>query len=160
MTPRYARAPRGARAPGRAPADRGGNLTLIAAHSRAGPGAAMTLPGALDGAACEVFVREVLLPTLRPGNLVIWDNVRPHQRATLRPLIEAAGCGLLFLPAYSPDLNPIEHAFGKLKEALRRAEARTQEALEAAIAAALAAITPADAAGWFAHCGYPLAQPT
>jgi transposase len=160
MTPRYARAPRGERARGRAPANRGGNLTLIAALSLDGMGAAMTLPGALDGAACEVYVRDVLAPTLRPGQLVMWDNVRPHQRASLRPLIEAAGCRLLFLPGYSPDFNPIEQAFAKLKEALRRAAARTREALEAAVAAALDAITAADAHGWFARCGYrPPAQP-
>jgi transposase len=159
MTPRCARAPRGERAPGRAPARRGENLTLVAALGPAGVGAAMALPGALDGAACEVFVRDLLVPTLRPGQVVLWDNVRPHQRATLPALIEAAGCRLLFLPPYSPDFNPIEHAFSKVKEALRRAEARTREALEAAIGAALATITPADAAGWFRHCGYhPLAQ--
>ena len=161
MTPRYARAPRGERAPGRAPARRGENLTLVAALSLAGMGAAMTLPGALDGAACEVYVRELLVPSLRPGQVVIWDNVRPHQRAGLRPLIEAAGCRLLFLPAYSPDFNPIEHAFGKVKEHLRRAEARTRQALEAAIGAAIATVAAADAHGWFTHCGYHTpAQPT
>ena len=159
MTPRYARAPRGTRAHGQAPAQRGTNVTLVAALSLAGIGAAMTLNGALDGDACEGYVREVLAPSLRPGQLVIWDNVRPHQRDTLRGLLAARGCRLLFLPAYSPDFSPIEHAFSKLKEALRRAEARTRAALEEAIRAALATITAADAQGWFAHCGYsPLAE--
>lgn len=159
MTPRYARAPRGARAHGQAPAQRGTNVTLVAALSLEGIGAAMTLEGALDGAACAVYVREVLAPRLRPGQIVIWDNVRPHQGETLRTLIEARGCRLRFLPAYSPDFSPIEHAFSKLKEALRRAEARTRAALEEAIRAALATITAADARGWFTHCGYcPLAE--
>jgi transposase len=156
MTPRYARAPRGVRVGGHVPASRGANLTLIAALGPAGMGAAMTLPGALDGAACEVYVRDLLGPTLRPGQVVLWDNVRPHQRATVRALIEERGCHLLFLPPYSPDFNPIEHAFSKLKEGLRRAEARTRAALEAAIGSALATITAADAAGWFRHCGYHL----
>jgi transposase len=159
MTPTHARAPRGQRARGRAPAQRGTNVTLVAALSVEGIGAAMTLTGALDRAACEVYVREVLVPRLRPGQLVIWDNVRTHQGATVRALIEARGCRLLFLPPYSPDFSPIEEAFSKLKAFLRRAEARTREALDAAITAALATITAADAHGWFTHCGYaPLAE--
>jgi transposase len=161
MTPTYARAPRGERAHGRAPAQRGTNVTLVAALSLDGIGAAMTLTGALDRPACEVYVREVLVPHLRPGQLVLWDNVRPHQGETVRRLIEARGCRLLFLPPYSPDFSPIEEAFSKLKTFLRRAEARTRDALEAAITAALATITAADAQGWFAHCGYsPLAEPS
>ena len=160
MTPRDARAPRGERAHGRAPAKRGTNLTLIAALSLAGMGAAMTLAGAADGAACEAYVREVLGPSLMPGQIVLWDNVRTHQGEQLRELIEARGCRLIFLPAYSPDFSPIEEAFSKLKAWLRRAAARTTAALEAAIGAGLATITASDAAGWFAHCGYcPLAQP-
>jgi len=161
MTPTSARAPRGQRAHGRAPAQRGTNLTLVAALRLDGAGAAMTLSGALDRAACEVYVREVLAPTLRPGQVVLWDNLRAHQGEGVRALIEARHCRLLFLPPYSPDFNPIEEAFSKLKAALRRAEARTKEALEAAIAAALAAITAQDAEGWFTHCGYlPLAEPS
>ena len=156
MTPRYARAPKGERAFGRAPAQRGTNVTLVAALSLDGIGAAMTLGGALDRDACETYVRDLLAPSLRPGQLVIWDNVRSHQGETVRAAIEARGCRLLFLPAYSPDFSPIEHAFSKLKEHLRRAEARTRQALEEAIGAALATITAADAKGWFAHCGYDL----
>jgi transposase len=161
MTPSYARAPRGQRAHGRAPAQRGTNLTLVAALGLDGAGAAMTLSGALDRAACEVYVREVLAPTLRPGQTVIRDNLRAHQGERAKALIEERGCRLLFLPPYSPDFNPIEEGFSKLKEALRRAEARSTEALEAAIAAAIATITAQDARGWFAHCGYhPLAEPS
>jgi transposase len=161
MTPTYARAPRGRRARGRGPAQRGTNVTLVAALSLDGVGAPMTVSGALDGAGCAAYVRAVLAPSLRPGQPVIRDNVRPHQGAMVRARIEARGCRLLFLPASSPDLNPIEEAFSKRKACLRRAEARTRAALEEAIRAALAAITAHDARGWFAHCGYhPLAQPT
>jgi transposase len=136
-------------------------VTLIAALGLAGVTAAMTIAGALDGAACEAFVREVLGPPLRPGPLVIGDKVRPHQGARRRELIEAAGCEVLFLPPYAPAFNPIEEAFSNLKTALRRSAARTTEALTTAIGAALDLITPADAAGWFGHCGYlPLAQPS
>jgi transposase len=160
LTPRYARAPRGQRASGRAPAKRGTNRTLIAALSLDGMGAAMTLAGAADGAVCAAYVREVLGPQLVPGQIVFWDNVRTHQGEGLRALIEARGCRLIFLPPYSPDFNPIEEAFSKLKAFLRRAAARTTDALDAAIGAGLATITASDAAGWFAHAGYrPLAQP-
>jgi len=155
MTPRYGRAPRGQRVRGAVPRNHGHNTTLIAALTTAGIGAAMTLAGALDGPAFAAYVRAFLAPTLRPGQIVVLDNLAVHKDATARRLIEARGCRLLFLPAYSPDFSPIEHAFGKVKEALRRAEARTRDALEAAIAAALDTVTPQDAAAWFRHCGYP-----
>ena len=89
---------------------------------------------------------------------MVVDNVGAHKPDRIRALIEAAGCLLVFLPAYSPDLSPIEEAFSKLKTLLRAANGRTREALDAAIAAALAAVTPADAAGWFTHAGYPTRQ--
>jgi len=155
MTPRYARAPRGTRVYGAIPRNHGQNTTLVAALSPDGIGAAMTLDGASDGPAFVAYVREFLAPTLRPGQIVVLDNLAVHKNATARRLIAARGCRLLFLPAYSPDCNPIEHAFAKLKEHLRRAEARTKPALETAIAAALDAITAQDARGWFAACGYP-----
>ena len=154
MTPLYARAPRGERAHGRAPADRGTNVTLLAALSLDGVVAAMTLTGAADALAFEAYVREVLAPALRPGQTVLLDNVRTHKGAAVRTLIEARGCRVLFLPAYSPDFSPIEQAFAKLKALRRRAGARTREALEAAIAEALAAISAQDAHGWFTACGY------
>jgi transposase len=138
------------------PRNRGENLTLVAALSAEGLGAAMTLDGALDAPAFEAYVRELLAPTRRPGQTVIMDNLRSHQGDTARRLIEARGCRLIFLPAYSPDLTPIELAFAKLKALLRRAAARTREALEAAIAQVLDAITAAEAASWFRHCGYRL----
>jgi transposase len=115
----------------------------------------MTLPGAADAAAFAAYVREELAPALVPGQVVVLDNLSVHKGAAIRRLIAARGCRLLFLPPYSPDFAPIEHAFGKLKEHLRRAGARTRDALDAAIATALAAITAQDAVGWFRHCGYP-----
>jgi transposase len=156
MTPRYARAPRGQRAYGRVPHNWGDNVTLVATLTPAGPGPAMTLAGALDGPAFMAYVREVLLPTLEPGQTLVLDNLAVHHRAAIRRLVEAHGCRLLFLPPYSPDYNPIELAFATLKAALRRAAARTRPDLEAAIAAALDAITPQATANWFRHCGYHL----
>jgi len=155
MTPRRARAPRGQRAYGAVPRNRGGNTTLIAALTPAGLGPAMTLPGAADAAAFAAYVRAFLAPTLVPGQVVVLDNLSVHKGAAIRHLVEACGCRLLFLPPYSPDFAPIEHAFSKLKAHLRRAGARTRDALDAAIATALDAITAQDAAGWFRHCGYP-----
>lgn len=157
LTRRFARAPRGERARGHVPRNYGRPTTLIAALSPDGLGAAMTLEGAANTAAFATYVRELLCPTLRPGQIVILDNVSFHQAAVIRELIEARGCRLLFLPPYSPDFAPIEHAFSKLKTALRAAAARTQATLDAAIAGALNLITAADARGWFRHCGYRLA---
>ncbi len=121
-------------------------------------GAGLQLEGEIDRQGFDTFVTEALAPTLRPGQIVVLDNLAVHKGATARRLIEARGCRLLFLPPYSPDFNPIEHAFAKLKEYLRRAGARTEDALHAALAAALATITAADARGWFRHCGYPLSK--
>ena len=142
------------------PRNHGQLTTLVATLTAAGPGAAMLLPGALDGPAFVAYVREFLAPTLRPGQIVILDNLAVHKNAAARRLIAARGCRLLFLPAYPPDFNPIEHAFAKLKAHLRRTGARTRAALEPAIARALDAITASDAHGRFQHCGYPpSAQP-
>jgi transposase len=156
MTPRYGRAPRGQRAVGAAPRNHGKNTTLVAALSLDGMTAAMTVEGAMDRAAFDAFVAKALIPSLRPGQVVIWDNLSVHKSADAQRRIAAAGCQLLWLPPYSPDFAPIEHASSKLKATLRRTGARTRAALEDAIAAGLAAITAADARGWFAHCGYPI----
>lgn len=156
LTPRYARAPRGERALGNAPRNDDRNTTLVAALTPTGISAPMTLLGAMDSAAFAAYIEQVLVPTLHPGKLVICDNLSVHKRADIRTRIEEAGCALIFLPTYSPDFNPIEQAFSTLKTALRRAQARTADALEAAIAAALTTITTADAQGWFAHAGYDL----
>lgn len=156
MTPRYGRAPRGERVVGTAPRNHGPTTTLVAALSLTGVTAAMTLEGAMDRDAFDVFVTEVLAPSLRPGQVVIWDNLSVHKSALAQGLIEAAGCQLLWLPPYSPDFTPIEQVFSKLKTALRRAGARTREDLDEAMTAGLATITATDAHGWFAHCGYPI----
>lgn len=154
LTPRYARAPRGLRAIGTIPRNTPPNTTLVAAMSTAGMGAAMVLEGAMDAAAFLVYMEHFLVPTLRSGQIVVLDNLSAHQHIRVRELIEKAGCALWYLPAYSPDLSPIEEAFAKLKTLLRRAAARTQAALLDAIAAALTRITAADADGFFTHCGY------
>lgn len=156
LTPRYARAPKGQRVPGSVPRNYGQSTTLVAALTPTGITAPMTLPGAMNSDAFAAYVAQVLLPTLRPGQIVICDNLSVHKRADIRALIEDAGYSYIFLPAYSPDFNPIEQAFSKLKAALRRAQARSQDALDTAIKEALTTITPADARGWFAHAGYVL----
>lgn len=140
------------------PSNYGQNTTLVAALTPQGIRAPMTLLGALDSAAVAVYVAQVLVPTLHPGQIVICDNLSVHKRADIRAHIERAGCVFLFLPAYSPDFNPIEPAFSKFKTAFRHAQARTQETLDDAITAALATITSADALGWFHHAGYDLVE--
>ena len=158
LTPLYARAQKGERARGSIPRNRGKNATLIAALSLEGMGAAMILEGSTNTTAFEVYVEQLLAPTLQAGQIVIMDNLQAHKSARVRLAIEAKCCQLLFLPGYSPDLSPIEEAFSKLKTVLRRAGARTREALEEAIAQALLTITSQDAQGWFQHCGYLLSE--
>ena len=155
MTPLYAYAPRGQRAKGSVPRNHGANTTLMASLSRQGMGEAFILEGAADAIAFELYIEQILAPSLNSGQIVIMDNLSIHQGKQVRQAIEAKGCQLLFLPAYSPDLSPIEEAFSKLKAYLRRVGARTHEALFDAIAAALLTVTSADARGWFTHCGYP-----
>lgn len=119
-------------------------------------GAAMVLDGAINREAFEAYVEQSLLPTLLPGQIVILDNLAVHKSPRARRLIEGAGCRVLFLPSYSPDVNPIELAFAKLKQILRTKAEHTFSGLVAATGPALAAITAADARGFFAHCGYHL----
>jgi transposase len=154
-TPTYARAPRGQRAYAAAPRNPGENKTVIAALTLDGVRALMRFDGGMSRDRFVGYVRHVLAPTLRPGQVVIADNLRAHHADGARAAIEERGARFFPLPSYSPDFNPIEHAFSKVKQALRRAEARTDDALRAATWAAFATITPNDAAGWFAHCGYP-----
>src|SRR5713101_5951445 len=154
LTPLYARAPRGQRAHGSVPRNRGKNTTLLASLSVQGIGASMILEGATNAAAFEIYLEQILLPSLAPGQIVVMDNLSAHKGARVRQLIEERGCQLLFLPAYSPDFSPIEETFSKIKAYLRRVGARTREALEEAIAQALETVTPQDAHGWFGHCGY------
>jgi transposase len=149
-----ARAPRGERAYGRVPKNRGPNQTLIASMTLEGAmGACMCVKGGTDAAVFEAYVGKVLAPGLREGQVVVLDGLGSHRTEKVRELIEARGCDLVFLPPYSPDLNPVEEAFSKIKHLVRKAGERTREALNRAIAEALKAITLRDVVGWFAHCG-------
>jgi transposase len=156
MTPLYARAPRGQRALGRAPGGHWKRLTILGALAADGLVAAMTVAAATTTQVFAAFVEQVLLPALRdrPGCLVVMDNLAPHKAACVRAAFEAAGISYRYLPPYSPDLNPIEPVWSKLKGALRRAEARSLDQLDAELPRALDQITPSDAQGWFRHAGY------
>jgi len=149
-----ARAPRGQRAYGKVPRNRGKNLTLIASMSLHGMGGTMVVEGSTDAEAFEVYVEHFLAPTLQQGQVVVFNNLGAHKPQRIRELIEDRGAQVLFLPSYSPDFNPIEEAFSKIKGIVRKVGARTHEALLEAIAQALWAITAVDAAGWFSHSGY------
>lgn len=151
---RYGRAPGGERVNQAVPLHSGPNVTLIAALTPAGLGAAMTVSGAVNGDVFAAYLDQVLGPTLRPGDVVVLDNLAAHKVDGLAALVEARGARLLYLPPYSPDFNPIELAFSKLKTKLRQLQARTREALETAIQAASNWIKKRDARNWFAHCGY------
>src|SRR3954451_11976483 len=154
MTRRKARAVRGQRARGAVPRNRGPVTTLLAGVSLTGMRPAMTGEGGTDTAVFATYLQHFLLPALPAGTVIVVDNVGAHQPDRIRELVTAAGCQLVFLPAYSPDLSPIEEAFSKIKMLVKAAAARTHQALDAAIAAALNAVTAADAAGWFSHAGY------
>jgi transposase len=119
-----------------------------------GTTACMTIEGATNTEVFHAYVREVLVPSLRPGDIVVMDNLGAHKNELTLALIEQAGAEVRFLPAYSPDLNPIEMMWSKVKALLRKAQARTHSDLLAAIASALSAVTPNDALGWFTSCGY------
>jgi transposase len=158
LAPLRARAPKGERAFGRAPRNRGKNTTLLASMGPGGMGPCLAVEGGTTSAVFEAYVERVLAPSLSPGQVVVLDNLSAHKGDRARRLVEERGAKLLFLPSYSPDFSPIEEAFGKLKALLRREKARTKEALLQAIGRALDAITSEDAKGWFGHCGYAVAQ--
>ena len=151
---RYARAEGGQRAHQATPLPGGPNVTLVAALTPNGLQAAMTVSGAVNGDVFAAYLDQVLGPTLVPGDVVVLDNLSVHKVAGLAEIVEARGARLLYLPPYSPDFNPIELAFNKLKTWLRTAQARTREALEAVIQDASNWITERDAKNWFDHCGY------
>jgi transposase len=154
LTRLYARAPRGKRAEDSLPRNRGKNMTVISALSREGLGESLVLDGSANGELFERYIEHILAPSLKQGQILIMDNLSIHKGQKVRQLIEAQGCQLLFLPAYSPDFSPIEEAFSKIKAILRRIGARTREALQEALEYALTTISPSDAVGWFSHCGY------
>jgi transposase len=154
LAPLYGWAPKGQRAFGKAPRNWEKNITLIASLSAEGIGAAMSVEGATDGAAFETYIEHFLVPTLKKGQIVVMDNLQVHKSLRVRELIGGAGARVLFLPSYSPDFSPIEGAFSKIKNIVRKAQARTHEALVEAIGIALDAVSRRDALGFFKHCGY------
>jgi len=154
MTRLRGRALRGKRVHASAPAGHWNTTTLLGALRLDGTTACMAIEGATDTEVFREYIRQVLCPTLRPADIVVMDNLTPHKNEETLDLIEQAGAQVLFLPAYSPDLNPIEKMWSKIKQLLRSAEARTHPYLFHALASALQKVTPKDAAGWFASCGY------
>jgi transposase len=154
MVRRYGRATPGQRAVDHVPDNYGVNYTMLAAMGLDGLQAPWVVDGAVNGDIFRWWVRDILCPTLRPGDIVLWDNLSAHKVAGVEALLTACGARLIRLSPYSPDFNPIEQCWSKMKTGLRRAKARTVEALIAAIKQALETITEADIRGWFTHCGY------
>lgn len=155
LAPLYGWAPKGERAYQKAPRNWGKNITLISSISKQrGMGASLVVEGSTNGTVFETYLEDVLLPTLKSGQVVVMDNLSAHKGERVRELIEAKGCELVYLPPYSPDFNPIEQAFSKLKSYLREACARSQQELMEVIGEALSTISTSDALGFFEHCGY------
>ncbi len=155
----YAYSPRGQRAYCAVPRNRGPNTTLLSCMTVEGMGPSLAVEGTTNREVFEAYVERVLSPELRPGQVVVMDNLMAHKGERVRELIEGRGCELLYLPPYSPDFNPIEEAFAKIKGLLRKAEARTREALAEALGTAISAVSAHDARSFFEHCGYrPRAQ--
>jgi transposase len=152
----YGWAPHGQRATGSVPRNHGKNTTLVATVTPDGLQAPWTIEGAMNAAAFERYVQEVLGPTLQPGQIVVLDNLSVHKAEGIREAIAARHCDLLFLPPYSPDCTPTEQALSKIKAILRGLGARVRVALVVAIRLAVDAITREDAVAWFAHAGYAL----
>jgi transposase len=160
LSPIYGWSRRGKRVCFEAPRNWGANITLLASMSGRGIGPCLAVEGATTREVFETYVEEVLGPSLRAGQVVVMDNLSSHKSPRVRELIEGRGCELIYLPPYSPDLNPIEEAFAKIKALLRKAGARTREALIEAMGKALDAVSASDARGFFEHRGYHLlAQP-
>jgi transposase len=150
----YAWSRRGERAFGSAPRNWGKNVTLLASITAEGIGPCLAVEGATTREVFEAYLERALVPSLRPGQVVVMDNLSAHKGSRVREIVEGAGCELVYLPPYSPDLNPIEEAFSKVKGLMRRAEARTREGLLEAMGQALDAVTTRDARGFFEHRGY------
>jgi transposase len=154
LRPLYAWSRRGERAPCSAPRNWGKNVTLLSSIMLSGMGPSLAVEGATTRAVFEAYLEEALAPSLRSGQVVVMDNLSAPKGGRVRELVEGRGCELLYLPTYSPDLNPIEQAFSKLKGLLRGAEARSRAALIEAMGRALGTVTATDARGFFRHCGY------
>ena len=156
LAPLYGYSPKGERVRLEVPRNRGTNTTLLASITLGGMGETLAVEGSTNREVFEAYVEHVLAPTLEAGQLVIMDNLSAHKPARVRELIESRGCELIYLPAYSPDFNPIEEAFSKIKSIVRRAGARTKDALIDVLSEALSAISVQDARGYFEHAGYRL----
>jgi transposase len=154
MSREYGRGPRGERVHDAQPINYGQNLTMVGAISLSGFEAMMTIPGATTGPVFRAFVDHLLVPVLREGQTVVLDNLAAHKVEGVQEAIEACGAKVIYLPPYSPDFNPIELAWSKLKTYLRAVKARTLDDLDDAIADAMDTITPDNCYGWFKHCGY------
>ena len=154
MTREYGRAPKGERLEDRVPRNRGDVITMLGALSLSGLTAMMTIEGGTTGEVFAAYVEHVLLPELSAGDCVVLDNLGAHRDQRARELIEGVGAKLVFLPPYSPDLNPIEYAWSKVKSLLKLAKARSHEALDEALGYVLNIVTPREAKGWIGHCGY------
>ena len=154
LAPLYAYSPVGERASFEIPRNRGKNTTLLTSIDRGGMGPSLAVEGATTSRVFETYVERLLAPTLEPGQVVVMDNLGAHRPKRVRELIEARGCELIYLPSYSPDLNPIEQALSKIKHILRKIGARSKEALIEAMGRALAAVSAEDVRGFFVNCGY------
>jgi transposase len=154
MTRRYGRAAPGVRVRDTVPGDRGGNVSTIGALDLTGMRTGLSVPGAIDGETMLFFVEELLAPTVKRGEVVFFDNCPIHKQEEIEELIDARGAGVVFLPTYSPDLNPIELCWSKVKARLRTLKPRTPQALLDALVDAFATVTVHDIRGWFEHCGY------
>jgi transposase len=154
LAPIYGYAPKGERLRLSVPRRRGKNTTLLSSMTVGGMGPSLAVEGATTARVFETYLKKVLAPKLKEGRIVIMDNLGAHRPKRVRELIERKGCQLIYLPSYSPDYNPIEEAFAKIKNLLRKVAARTKEALVEAIGVALSAVTAADARGFFEHAGY------
>lgn len=156
LAPLYGYSPKGERVRLEVPRNRGKNTTLLASMTLlGGMGETMAVEGSTNQEVFEAYMEYALAPTLQAGEVVILDNLSAHKPARVRELVEEQGCQLIYLPAYSPDFNPIEEAFAKIKGILRRAGARTKDALVDVLGEALSAISVHDARGYFEHAGYP-----
>jgi transposase len=154
LSPLYAWSLRGQRARSSVRRNRGANTTLLASMSAEGMGPCIAVVGSTTAMIFEAYVEQALCPSLKRGQVVVMDNLSAHKGQRIRELIEGRGCELIYLPPYSPDFNPIEEAFSKIKGILRRIEARTREVLVGALGEAISAVTARDARGFFEHCGY------
>jgi transposase len=154
MTRRHAWAPRGVRAHGAVPINTDPTITLTIGLGLDGVVAPFAFEGTMDGVAFRAYVEGQLVPALRPGQIVIADNLGSHRTRGVREAIEGAGAKLMYLPPYSPDFSPVENCGSKIKESIRADAPRTPSAVYKSMGHAIGAITPTDARGWFNHCGY------